>query len=99
LVKLSQVVQCGIGGLEKRMALGSYPAMSLKAAREARDTAKKLKDERRDPVLNRQVAKLRAIHPEGDTFQSALRNAESFAIFCLLTLLAGFCVPFLYIGS
>jgi integrase len=58
-----------IGGLEKRMALGSYPAVSLKAAREARDTAKKLKGEGRDPVLDRQVAKLRAINPEGDTFE------------------------------
>jgi integrase len=58
-----------IAGLEKRMAFGSYPDVSLSAARKARDTAKLQKSEGRDPVQSRKVAKLRASNPEGDSFK------------------------------
>jgi integrase len=59
-----------IAGLEKRMAFGSYPDVSLSAARKARDTAKLQKSDGRDPVQTRKVAKLRASNPEGDSFKA-----------------------------
>jgi integrase len=56
-------------GKEGRMALGGYPAVSLSAARKARDTAKLQKSEGRDPVQARKVEKLKASNPAGDTFR------------------------------
>ncbi len=44
-----------IGDKEKQLALGSYPAVGLMAARKARDAAKVLKDSGQDPVSARQV--------------------------------------------
>jgi integrase len=58
-----------IAGVEKQMALGSYPAVSLSAARKARDQAKLTKAEGHDPVQVRKVAKLKAMNPSGDTFK------------------------------
>ena len=55
-------------GKEGRMALGSYPAMSLAEARKARDTAKLQKADGIDPVQARKVQKLKASNPAGDTF-------------------------------
>ena len=52
------------------MALGSYPAVGLKAARKARDTAKLQKAEGTDPVQARKVEKLKSARPGGDTFQA-----------------------------
>jgi hypothetical protein len=49
-----------VAGVEKRLALGSYPAVSLTAVRKARDAAKRHKSEGRDPVQIRKVEKLRA---------------------------------------
>ena len=54
---------------EKQLALGAYPTVSLKAARRARDEAKRKKAEGIDPVQARKVEKLKAINPAGDTFQ------------------------------
>jgi integrase len=54
---------------EKQMALGSYPAVTLIAARKARDSAKELKAEGRDPVQVRKIEKLKASNPAGDTFK------------------------------
>ena len=54
---------------EMRLALGTYPAVSLKAARQARDEAKRKKSDGIDPVQARKVEKLKAINPAGDTFQ------------------------------
>jgi integrase len=56
-------------GKEGRIALGSYPDVSLTAARKARDAAKRQKSEGRDPVQARKLEKLKAKNPEGDTFQ------------------------------
>lgn len=56
-------------GKEGRMALGGYPAVSLSAARKARDSAKLQKSEGRDPVQARKVDKLKASNPAGDTFR------------------------------
>lgn len=58
-----------IEGAEKQMALGSYPAVTLIAARKARDSAKELKAQGRDPVQVRKVEKLKASNPAGDTFK------------------------------
>ena len=57
-------------GKEGRMALGSYPAVGLKAARKARDTAKLQKSDGCDPVQARKVEKLKTARPGGDTFQA-----------------------------
>lgn len=56
-------------GKEGRMALGSYPAVSLSAARKARDAAKLTKANGADPVQARKVEKLKATNPAGDTFR------------------------------
>ncbi|MEK7992446.1 MAG: integrase arm-type DNA-binding domain-containing protein [Planctomycetota bacterium] len=56
-------------GKEKRLALGSYPAVGVKAARLARDSAKLQKAEGVDPAKARRLAKLKAANPLGDTFQ------------------------------
>ena len=58
-----------IEGVEKKLALGSYPAVGLTAARKARDAAKLQKSEGRDPVQIRKVEKLKATNPAGDTFR------------------------------
>jgi integrase len=57
-------------GKEGRMALGSYPDVTLKAARMARDAAKLHKSEGRDPVQVRKVEKLKAARTSGDTFKA-----------------------------
>lgn len=59
-----------IEGREKQLALGSYPAVNLAAVRKARNDAKEVKAEGRDPLQVRKVQKLRAITPEGDTFKA-----------------------------
>lgn len=56
-------------GKEKQLALGSYPAVSLTAARKARDAAKLQKSEGRDPVQVRKIEKLKAITADADTFK------------------------------
>ena len=57
-------------GKEARMALGSYPDVRAKDARKARDAAKLLKSDGRDPVMARKVEKLKALTPAGDTFKA-----------------------------
>jgi integrase len=59
-----------IAGLEKRIALGSYPSVSLKDVRARRDEAKKLKADGRDPVQTRKIEDLKAGNPAGDTFKA-----------------------------
>lgn len=61
-------------GKEKQMALSSYPAVSLKAARLARDEAKKLKGEGIDPLTARKVDKLKASANDGVTFEATARE-------------------------
>lgn len=57
-------------GKETRLALGSYPAVSLKAARQARDAAKIDKASGTDPIQARLVKKLKAATPAEDTFKA-----------------------------
>lgn len=61
-------------GVEKRLALGSYPAVSLKAARLARDAAKTQKSESTDPLQARQVEKLIASVGSGDTLTATAND-------------------------
>jgi integrase len=57
-------------GKEGRMALGSYPDVGPKKAREARDAAKSQKSDGHDPVQARKVEKLKVARPGGDTFKA-----------------------------
>ena len=59
-----------IAGAEKQLALGSYPAVTLTAARKARDAAKLQKSEGCDPVQARKIEKLKSLTPAGDTFKA-----------------------------
>lgn len=55
---------------EKQLALGSYPAVGLQAARLARDAAKLQKASGVDPVRARQLEKLKGFKQEGETFKA-----------------------------
>ena len=57
-------------GKEGRMALGSYPVVTLTAARKGRDAAKLQKSDGIDPVQTRKIEKLKALTPAGDTFKA-----------------------------
>lgn len=59
-----------VAGVEKQLALGSYPDVSLTVARKARDAAKLIKSEGRDPVQVRKIEKLKATRTDGDTFKA-----------------------------
>ena len=59
-----------VGGKEKQLALGSYPDVSLKSARLARDAAKLQKSEGTDPVQVRKLEKLKATRNTEDTFKA-----------------------------
>lgn len=59
-----------LAGLEKRLALGSYPETGLTAARKARDLAKKGKADGSDPAQVRKVEKIKAATPAGDIFKA-----------------------------
>ena len=59
-----------VGGKEKQLALGSYPDVSLKSARLARDAAKLQKSEGIDPVQARKLQKLKATRNTEDTFKA-----------------------------
>ncbi|MDD5336154.1 MAG: integrase arm-type DNA-binding domain-containing protein [Rhodoferax sp.] len=58
-------------GKEGRMALGSYPDVGAKKARDARDAARSQKSVGHDPVMVRQVEKLKASVGTGDTFAAS----------------------------
>lgn len=58
-----------VSGKEKQLALGSYPALSLKEARLKRDTAKLQKAVGIDPIQSKKVEKLKAVNPAGDSFK------------------------------
>ena len=60
-----------VAGVEKQLALGSYPAVTLTAARKARDAAKVQTAEGVDPLQARQVEKLKASVGSGDTLAAA----------------------------
>lgn len=59
-----------VDGKEKQLALGSYPDVSLKSARLARDAAKLQKSEGTDPLQARKLEQLKATRNTGDTFKT-----------------------------
>ncbi|TSE32103.1 tyrosine-type recombinase/integrase [Tepidimonas charontis] len=56
------------GGRERLLALGAYPAVTLREARELRDEARRMLARGLDPCAERQAAKRRALEAEGSTF-------------------------------
>ena len=56
-------------GKETRLAMGSYPAVTLSGARKARAAAKLNKEAGLNPVQVRKVEKLKATRATGDTFK------------------------------
>ncbi len=63
-----------IGGKEKRLALGVYPDVSLKAARERRDEARKLIANGVDPSENRKAMKAASAGRWGNSFEVVARE-------------------------
>ncbi len=61
-------------GKERRLALGSYPEVTLKAAREARDAARKVRQSGADPVQARKAERLAAKASAADTFEAVARE-------------------------
>jgi integrase len=59
-----------LDGKEKRLALGSYPEVDLASARQARDEARTAKKKGSDPVQAKQILKLKAKTPAGETFKT-----------------------------
>lgn len=58
-----------INGVEKQMSLGHYPQVKLSDARKARDQAKLLKSEGRNPIQERKIEKLKAKAYAGNSFR------------------------------
>src|SRR3546814_6498520 len=58
-----------LDGREKKLALGKYPQVSLKAAREKRDEARKKIAEGVDPGKQRREAKIKAMTEARNTFR------------------------------
>lgn len=61
-------------GKESRLALGVYPTVTLKKAREARDEAKKVRQAGTNPVQQRRAAKLAAGAEAAYTFEAVARE-------------------------
>lgn len=64
-------VKYRFGGKERRLALGSYPEVRLKAAREGRDMARKTRAAGTDPVQARRVEKITRKASRATTFEAA----------------------------
>jgi integrase len=64
-----------VNGKEKKLAIGSYPEISLSDARDIRDAARKVVATGGDPALEKQRAKLQARDDAGNTFR---RVAEEY---------------------
>lgn len=56
--------------VQKALALGVYPAVGLKEAREARDNAKRLLDDGQDPVVAKRLAKATKAAASANTFNA-----------------------------
>jgi integrase len=63
-----------ISGKEKLLALGAYPEVTLVQAREARDRARALRREGRDPSIERQLRRAAGDAAVADTFEAAARD-------------------------
>lgn len=67
-------VKYRFGGKEKRLALGSYPAVTLSDAREGRDDAKVLLSKGIDPSADKKSKKLNDQLASGNTFEVIARE-------------------------
>lgn len=63
------VCEVPCSGKKKRLAIASYAAVSLPAARKARDAAKLRKAAGIDPLQPQKMGKLKASSTGGDTFK------------------------------
>ena len=63
-------------GKESRLALGSYPAVTLKEARKARDEARRTRETGANPVQQRKAAKLAAQINSATTFEAVARECH-----------------------
>lgn len=63
-------------GKEKRLALGSYPDVSLKSAREGRDDARKTRGAGTDPVQARKAEKIARRVSAAVTFEAVARECH-----------------------
>jgi integrase len=64
-------------GKESRLALGSYPEVGLKAARKARDEARRTRREGKNPAQQRKADKLASKAASADTFAAVAREFHS----------------------
>lgn len=62
---------------EKRLALGTYPEVSLKQARSARDLARRTLQSGSDPSKRRQIERLEAQLSEANTFEEVARELHA----------------------
>lgn len=67
-------VKYRFGGKERRLALGSYPDVTLKAARAGRDEARKTRGKGTDPVQARRVEKVASKASSATTFEAVARE-------------------------
>ena len=65
------------GGKEKRLALGRYPDVTLKAARDGRDTARKTRAGGTDPVQKRKAEKIASAINSATTFEAVARELHA----------------------
>lgn len=61
-------------GKESRLALGSYPEVTLKAARAARDEARRIRQAGENPVQKRRARKIMAAVSAATTFEAVARE-------------------------
>ena len=64
-------------GKEKRLALGAYPTVGLKAARDERDTARDLLANKIDPGAHRKAQRTSSAASKENTFESLAREWHS----------------------
>ena len=64
-------------GKESRLALGVYPAVTLKAARAARDEARKLRQQGTNPAQQRKADKLAKTASKETTFEAVARELHA----------------------
>lgn len=62
------------GGKEKTYSLGSYPEVSLKDAREGRDAARKLLQQKKDPVTHRRSEGAKNLSAASNTFKTVAED-------------------------
>lgn len=62
------------GGKEKTYSLGSYPEVSLKEAREGRDAARKLLQQKKDPVTHRRSEGAKNLSAASNTFKAVAED-------------------------